>query len=152
VRKFKKVVYSTTGINLDHIPGSGAAGGIGGAFSAILNARLVNGFSFVRKAVHLDRYMKQADYVITGEGMIDQKSRYGKTTTHVLEMARTNKKPVILVVADTADTTTTYADYGVIKLYALTDKHTKKYAMTHARHLLHGIARRIARYLDTRAQ
>ncbi len=152
VRRFNKVVYTTTRTDLDTIPGSGAAGGIGGAFSALLNARLVNGFSLVRRTVHLDRYMKRADCVITGEGMIDQKSRYGKTVLHVLEMARTSKKPVILVVADTADTTTTYTDYGVVRIFALTDRHTKRYAMTHARQVLHGIARRIAQYLDTRVQ
>ncbi|UCC12263.1 MAG: glycerate kinase [candidate division WOR-3 bacterium] len=152
LRRFKKVVYATTKTDLDAIPGSGAAGGIGGAFSALLNASLVNGFSLVRKTVHLDRYMKQADCVITGEGMIDHKSRYGKTALQVLEIARTNKKPVILVVADTADTTSTYTDYGVVRIFALTDRHTKKYAMTHARHVLHGMAPRIAQYLDTRVQ
>ncbi len=152
VRRFKKVVYATTNTDLDHIPGSGAAGGIGGAFSALLNASLINGFSLVRKTVHLDRHMKEADYVITGEGMIDQKSRYGKTVIQVLEMARSNKKPVILVVADTDDRTPTYTEYGVVRMYALTDMHTKKYAMMHARHVLRGIARRIARYLEDRAQ
>ena len=148
LRRFKRVVRTETGTDLDRIAGSGAAGGIAGGFSAILNASLINGFSLVKETVHLEKYMKRADYVITGEGIIDQKSRYGKTAIQVLEMARTYKKPVILVVADTDGRTSTYTDYGVVKMFALTEKHTKQYAMKYARHLLHGIARRIGQYLD----
>jgi len=146
LRKFKRVVYKKTGKNLDHIPGSGAAGGVGGAFSALVNARLISGFSLVQKAVHLDRLVKQADCVITGEGMIDCKTHCGKTTIRVMEMARYYKKPVILVAGD-IDNAPVFKNYGVIGMYTLVGRSSKKYAMTHARELLKDIAQQIGRYL-----
>lgn len=146
LRKFKRVVYKKTGKNLDHIPGSGAAGGVGGAFSALLGARLISGFSLVQKAVHLDRLVKQADCVITGEGMIDRKTHCGKTTIRVMEMARHYKKPVILVAGD-IDNAPVFKNYDVIGMYTLTEKRSKTYAMTHARELLKDIAQQIGRYL-----
>ena len=152
LRKFKKVILAQTGTDLDLIPGSGAAGGIGGAFHALLGAELVSGFSLVREILHLDRYMKQADFVITGEGMIDEKSYHGKAAMQVLKMAHSNKKPVILVVADTVDNASTYKEYGVIRVYALTDRYTKKYAMKHARRLLREIAHDIGEDLAAMKQ
>lgn len=52
-------------VDLDDIPGSGAAGGIGGAL--LLGAKMVSGFDLVSQITGLEK-IEQADVIITGEG------------------------------------------------------------------------------------
>jgi glycerate kinase len=148
LRRFKRIVYKKTGKDLDTMPGSGAAGGVGGAFRALLGARLVSGFSLVQKAVHLNRLVKRADCVITGEGMIDHKTRCGKATMQVMEMAQQHKKPVILI-AGAIEHAHAFKDYGVVGMYTLTARRSRTYAMTHARDMLKDTAQQIGRQLKT---
>lgn len=151
LRQFKKIMQRHAGVNLDLIPGSGAAGGVGGAFYAVLGARLKSGFSLVSETVHLDRTMQTVDYVITGEGMIDRKSHYGKATTGIIEMAQNYNKPVILIAGDMRDNAAVYRRRGVMEIYTLTaGQRSKQYAMTHARDILQEIAQKIGqRLLET---
>ena len=48
LKNYKKVILKQYNVDLDKIPGSGAAGGIGGAFVALLNAQIVSGFGLVK--------------------------------------------------------------------------------------------------------
>ena len=53
--------------------GSGASGGIVGAFRAVFGniVEVVNGLDFIAEVSNLDERIKQADLVITGEGSYD---------------------------------------------------------------------------------
>lgn len=86
------------GIDVHATPGSGAAGGLGGALLA-LGATFKPGIELV--ADQQDYYAKlaDADVVITGEGKLDQTSLVGKVVGSVVE---STKKPVI-VLAGQAD-------------------------------------------------
>jgi glycerate kinase len=68
------------------LPGSGAAGGLAGGLAAI-GARLVGGFDLVAARLDLDRYLAEADLVLTGEGLLDATSFTGKVVGRVLERA-----------------------------------------------------------------
>ena len=78
MRQFAVLVESVTGIDPTDIPGSGAAGGLGGAFVAFMNARLCKGADMVLDAVGFDRAIANADLIITGEGRIDFQTAAGK--------------------------------------------------------------------------
>jgi len=82
-------------INLYDIPGSGAAGGLGFAFNAFLNARLQPGIDIVLTETHLEDYIKDADYVVTGEGRLDLQTVMGKAPCGVAAIAKKYDKPVI---------------------------------------------------------
>lgn len=86
------------GIDVHETPGSGAAGGLGGALLA-LGATFKPGIELV--ADQQDYYTKlaDADVVITGEGKLDQTSLVGKVVGSVIE---STEKPVI-VIAGQAD-------------------------------------------------
>ncbi len=58
-------------MDLDDIPGSGAAGGIGGAL--LLGAKMVSGFELVSQITGLEKQIEQADVIITGEGQLISK-------------------------------------------------------------------------------
>jgi glycerate 2-kinase len=65
-----------------HLPGAGAAGGLGAAFAA-LGASVVPGSSFVAEAVDLVDEARASRLVITGEGGIDRSSFEGKVVSAV---------------------------------------------------------------------
>lgn len=76
-------------------PGSGAAGGLGFAFSAFMNAVLEPGIHIVLDETHLSEYIEESDIVITGEGRLDGQTAMGKAPTGVAEIAKQYGKPVI---------------------------------------------------------
>ena len=67
--------------NIENIPGSGAAGGVGGGMIAFLGANIV----------------KDCDLIITGEGKIDNQTEKGKVISGVCNLARKYKKQIIAV-------------------------------------------------------
>lgn len=76
-------------------PGAGAAGGLGFAFSAFLNAELQSGIRIVSELTHLEDYIKNADIVITGEGRLDSQTAMGKAPIGVAKLAKAHGKRVI---------------------------------------------------------
>lgn len=76
------------------LPGAGAAGGMGFALAA-LGAELTSGARFLAEHVGLRERMEQADWVITGEGRLDQQSLMGKVVAVVLELGLETRTPVI---------------------------------------------------------
>lgn len=71
------------------IPGAGAAGGLGFAFSNFMkNVEMLPGIRVVCEAIGVRSAMADADYVITGEGKIDLQTRNGKVPYGVASMAK----------------------------------------------------------------
>lgn len=119
LKNFKKVVKKQYRIDVDTIPGAGAAGGIPAAFHAILNAQVKPGSELVAGAVQLKQKLKQADVIITGEGRIDKQSLRGKTVGKVIEIAQEYKKPVVVVAGSIAREVRRFKKRGVITYYRL---------------------------------
>ncbi len=81
--------------SLADTPGAGAAGGMGFAFLAFLNASLESGIDIVLDETDLESEIKDADLVITGEGMLDRQTSMGKAPIGVARIAKKYQKPVI---------------------------------------------------------
>ncbi len=81
------------------LPGSGAAGGLAGGLSA-LGARLVSGFDLVADRLGLDAQLRDADLVVTGEGLVDATSCTGKVVGRVLEHAAAAGIEALVVAGD----------------------------------------------------
>ena len=61
-----------------NLPGSGAAGGMGGGMAAFFNSTLQPGIETVLDTVHFNNLLEGADLIISGEGKIDTQSLRGK--------------------------------------------------------------------------
>ncbi len=88
----------TKEINPDADPdkaGSGAAGGLGFAFLAFLNAALEPGIQIVLEETGLEEQIREADFVVTGEGRLDGQTAMGKAPVGVAALAKKYGKPVI---------------------------------------------------------
>lgn len=68
-------------------PGAGAAGGLGFGLMAFTNSTFEKGVDLVIDQVGLRQKMQGADFVLTGEGSIDQQTRFGKTPYGVALLA-----------------------------------------------------------------
>jgi len=77
------------------VPGTGAAGGLGFAFSVFTNAVLESGISIVLEETRLEDYVKDADIVITGEGRLDAQTVMGKAPIGVANIAKKYGKTVL---------------------------------------------------------
>jgi glycerate kinase len=78
--------------------GAGAAGGVGFAALAVLQADRRPGIDVVLDLVRLDERLPGADVVITGEGSLDAQSLGGKTPIGVARRARAHDVPLVLAV------------------------------------------------------
>lgn len=95
LKHYARVVKEQFGIEINHVDGAGAAGGLGAAITGFLRGKLENGFSLVATCSELELKMKNADFVITGEGSIDSQTKEGKTPYGVAKVAKKSDIPVI---------------------------------------------------------
>lgn len=97
LRNFARVVEAFSNRRISDMEGAGAAGGVGGGFKALLNARLVRGIDMVLEAIEFDQIIEGCDLVITGEGKIDRQTIMGKAPSGVLATAREQGIPTIAI-------------------------------------------------------
>lgn len=76
---YSQIIKKDLGIELEDAPGSGAAGGLGAGLLAFTNSRMKKGIDIVVDYSLLEKKLKNADFVFTGEGSIDFQTKYGKT-------------------------------------------------------------------------
>ena len=74
-------------------PMTGAAGGLSGALWAEHGARLQHGPAFVLGALGFDERMREAAFVVTGEGRIDEQTLQGKLVGEVATRCRQSGVP-----------------------------------------------------------
>lgn len=100
-------------------PGAGAAGGLGGALLAFLNAELKSGIELVIKYTDLESKVQGADYVFTGEGAIDGQTIFGKTPVGVSKIAKKYNIPTIAFGGKVSDDADNLFDEGIIALFSI---------------------------------
>lgn len=91
------VLAAASGRDERHTPGAGAAGGVGAAALAALDARLRVGFELVADAVGLADRLAGADLAVTGEGRVDAQTGRGKAPAGVVAAAAAAGVPVVVL-------------------------------------------------------
>ncbi|MFK0074590.1 glycerate kinase [Arthrobacter woluwensis] len=101
-------------------PGAGAAGGVGYAALAVLNAERRRGVDVVLDFTGLAEKLDGATLVITGEGSLDEQSLGGKTPMGVADAARAAGVPIVAVCGRTTLTDEQISTSGIQAVYSLT--------------------------------
>ena len=89
------VIERDLGVDVRLMAGGGASGGLGAGLHALIGARLHPRYDIVMQYYDIDRYLRQADLVITAEGGIDFQTPYGKIPAEVARRAKEYNVPVI---------------------------------------------------------
>ena len=97
LRSFAQVIFKETGKDITNLPGSGAAGGLGGSLSAFLNADLQSGADLLLGFSQFERKLENTQLILTGEGKIDRQSLMGKITGKILQIGKEKHIPVIAI-------------------------------------------------------
>ncbi len=97
LRQLADVIARDLGIDLHELRGGGAAGGLGAALVAFLNADIRSGSEWVLERIGFNDLLARARVVVTGEGSFDAQSLLGKITGVVIARAAARGVPVLLI-------------------------------------------------------
>lgn len=118
LESFRQLVIKQKQIDLNMIPGSGAAGGLGGGLLAFMDAELKPGIEIVLEAVEFEKQLVGAQLVFTGEGKLDVQTSQGKTPAGVLTIARRHDIPVIAISGSVEDIGS-LNEHGFLSVYSI---------------------------------
>lgn len=96
------VVRAATGIDLQALPGAGAAGGAAGGLAALLGAELTPGAPLVLDALGFAGRLDGAGLCITGEGRLDETSGGGKAPLAVAAACAAAGVPCVALCGEVA--------------------------------------------------
>jgi glycerate kinase len=102
LEKLAALIDRDLGIRVSDLPGAGAAGGLGAGGVAFLRAGIQSGIATMIRTTGLPAHLKDADLVITGEGMLDHQSLQGKVIAGVAELAQKQGIPCVCIVGNTS--------------------------------------------------
>ncbi len=121
---YASVIKKDLGIEANSIVGGGAAGGIGCALSVFLGGKMTSGIETLLDLVDFDKALKNADYVISGEGRIDSQSASGKVISGIGKRCKKYGVPLICIAGGTRDGYEAVYEMGVTKIYTLVNEKT----------------------------
>jgi glycerate 2-kinase len=121
LRHWSALVSEAMGHNDAERPGAGAAGGVGFAALALLNATIRPGIELILELIDFDRRIIGADLVVTGEGSLDDQSLAGKAPIGVARAAARSGVPVVAIAGRLQLSPQQLSKAGISAAYALTD-------------------------------
>ena len=92
---FSKVIEKDLKIRVSKVPGAGAAGGLGAGLMAFTGANLKPGIDIVFEALQVEKKIKDADLIITGEGQFDKSTIFDKAPIGIAKLGLKNKIPTV---------------------------------------------------------
>ena len=101
--KFAEVSAKHFGYDRSQMEGAGAAGGLGYAFLQYMDADCKPGIQLLLETINFESIVSDADLVITGEGSADCQTLMGKLPFGILQQARKQNVPVMLIAGRIAD-------------------------------------------------
>lgn len=115
-------VQSQLGIDVAHIPGAGAAGGLGYGFLAFCGASIQSGIDTILDAMEFEKHLTGCSLVITGEGKIDGQSAYGKVPVGIGMRAKKRNLPVLAMVGDMGEGAHAVYEHGITSIMSTVNR------------------------------
>lgn len=145
---YAKIIKRDLRIKTMGLKGGGAAGGLGAGLFAFTGAKLQKGINIVMDVAGVEKKLKKADLVITGEGQLDSQSLFGKVPVGVALLAKRHKVPVLCIAGSIGDIKEEVYKTGISAVVTLVNGPvTLEAAMKNASTLLTGAAARTLKAL-----
>ncbi|MBJ8349055.1 glycerate kinase [Streptococcus zalophi] len=119
---FSQLVEQVSHKQLAKKEGVGAAGGLAFSLMAFLNAEMTSGIETILDVLTFDEKIKDADFIITGEGQLDSQSAFGKVISGVAKRAKKQDIPVFAIVGSLLDHYEMIYDCGVSSIITTINK------------------------------
>lgn len=113
---YRDVIKKELGINPDTLPGSGAAGGLGGALAVFLGATLKSGIETVLDLVDFNKKLEDVSLVVTGEGRLDWQSCFGKVVQGVGARCKDKGIPAVALVGSIGEGAEQILQHGISEI------------------------------------
>lgn len=117
---FSSVATQVTGRNVSNIAGSGAAGGMGAGLMFFTKAVLKPGIQIVMEVTRMEDLVRTADLVVTGEGMTDRQTSFGKAPAGLGSLAGKYNKVAVCISGSLGDGAEAILDHGIQSMSAIT--------------------------------
>ena len=132
-------------LDICHVPGAGAAGGLAGGAMVFMNATLVSGIETVMSRSDLRAELESADWIITGEGCFDYQSLSGKVVSGVLKTASQTKTSVAILAGQVKVPPEVYQKADIVTAVSCkSDIMSLDEALANSRTLLYSVAKKFA--------
>ena len=148
LKHLARVIKREMGIDVDTIPGAGAAGGLGAGLLVFAGADLKSGIEIISRATSIETHLRSADLVFTGEGRVDFQTAFGKTPAGIARLAGEYGVPVIAIGGGLADDAGEVFTHGINGLEAAItrDMHLDE-ALANSREYIANAAERVIRLI-----
>ena len=114
-----KLFREQLGLDVETMPGAGAAGGLGAGLVALLSGTLRGGVQIVLDAVNFERRVAGCDLCLTGEGRLDGSSLSGKACLGVARVAQRQGVRTIALVGSVGPGADRTLDAGLWAYHAI---------------------------------
>lgn len=101
LQNISKLIDQLFYLDTQNIVGAGAAGGMGAGTVAFLNGILKSGIDLIMQIADFKNKIKDADWIITGEGRLDDQTLSGKALSGIIKVARQDKIKVAALCGST---------------------------------------------------
>lgn len=150
MQNYRDIILNRFGINMDEVPGSGAAGGLGAALMVFLNGKLKSGIDTVLDLVRFDQKLDGVSLVVTGEGCTDRQSAFGKVIQGVGMRCKKRNIPAVALVGSIGDGAEDIFNYGIRSIMTTVNSPMPlEEALNHAEELYIKAAIRMFRMIKT---
>jgi len=102
------------GRDVKDLPRGGAAGGLAAGSVAFMDAHLVSGIDALIRETCAEEEIKNADWVITGEGTFDHQSLRGKVVSGIARIAQKHNTKVAVLAGQVMISESDYLRLGII--------------------------------------
>ena len=118
---YASILKKDLGIDVDQVPGAGAAGGLGAGLIAFMGAELHSGIDLVLDTLKIEHEMDKAGLIITGEGRLDKQSLRGKVPMGIARRAKKYDIPVIVLAGSVEVDNDELYRAGITAAFSITD-------------------------------
>ncbi|HHY23654.1 MAG TPA: glycerate kinase [Clostridiaceae bacterium] len=122
MKNYAEVISKHFGMDVDKIPGSGAAGGLGAALICFFGAEIKSGIDTILDFVEFEKLLNGVDLVITGEGRIDGQSVFGKVPVGIARRCKKYGIKVVVITGSMGDKAQDVYEYGIDSIMTTINK------------------------------
>ncbi len=103
LKNLAEIIKKQYNLDVEDVPGAGAAGGLGAALLAFFGGELQPGTDLVLQAVSFSERIEGAQLILTGEGKLDKQTAHGKVIAGVSREAGKKGIPVVALAGTIED-------------------------------------------------